>query len=273
MALTAVGWRLPCWIAGCALAATVLLHGGAPAGAEPELPVVPWDQAEKHIGEEAVVEGTIVATHASPLSTLLAFDASFNRFTAVIQAADRNAFPPDPEERYRGKQVRVKGRIEEYANKPEVVLRSPSQIEVLEPPQAAAPPPPAPAPPRGGAEAELMRELLARLAEVEIRMLGIEERLDRILASLEQARQASPAPLYVLPGAVAPYEAPARPASEALRTVKRGMTLVQVRRLAGDPIYVEQTSEGGQTWYYGGGRSVSFDNRDRVQALGGFQTR
>ena len=47
---------------------------------------ISWEEADKHVGEEATVDGRVVDVHCSQLSCLLAFEPSFNRFTAVVQA-------------------------------------------------------------------------------------------------------------------------------------------------------------------------------------------
>jgi hypothetical protein len=64
------------------------------------------------------VEGRVVDVHCSPLSCLLAFEPSFNRFTAVVQAERFDAMPPDQiEQRFKGKNVRVHGTIQERDGK------------------------------------------------------------------------------------------------------------------------------------------------------------
>ncbi|HJQ85609.1 MAG TPA: hypothetical protein VKA21_16085, partial [Candidatus Binatia bacterium] len=69
---------------------------------------ISWQEADKHVGEDATVEGTVVDVHCSPLSCLLAFEPSFNRFTAVVQASSFNDFPPDEvDRRFNGQRVRV----------------------------------------------------------------------------------------------------------------------------------------------------------------------
>ena len=40
-------------------------------------------------------------------------------------------FPRNPEDFYRGKTVRVTGIVKEYEGKPEIILNSPKQIEVI----------------------------------------------------------------------------------------------------------------------------------------------
>src|SRR5207245_8899613 len=77
---------------------------------------IPWDQAAKHVGEETTVEGRVLGVHCSPLSCLLAFEPTFNGFTAVIQAASFDAFPPGQLDRpYSGKPARCHDKIETRA--------------------------------------------------------------------------------------------------------------------------------------------------------------
>ena len=96
------------------------------------IPVISWQEAAKHYGEYATVEGTIVATHNSGKICYLNFHPDYQRyFTAVIFASTFSRFPSSPENYYLEKKVRVSGYIKEYQGKPEVVLNDPSQIEIL----------------------------------------------------------------------------------------------------------------------------------------------
>ncbi|MHA1285651.1 MAG: thermonuclease family protein, partial [Promethearchaeota archaeon] len=52
-------------------------------------------------------------------------------FTAVIFASDFHKFPPNPEDYYLNKGVKVYGLIKEYQGKPEIILKSPEQIKVI----------------------------------------------------------------------------------------------------------------------------------------------
>src|SRR5262245_28942753 len=95
--------------------------------------IVPWDAAEQHIGEDTVVEGRVLGVHCSPLSCLLAFDPTFNRFTAVIQAKDFGTFPPNQlDGKYSGRQVRVRGMIVDRDRKPEIVVSSLDDLKLVE---------------------------------------------------------------------------------------------------------------------------------------------
>ena len=94
--------------------------------------VVSWKEAARHINEFATVEGQIVLTHRTEKACFLNFHPEWQHtFTAVIFARRFDAFPPEPEEHYRGKAVRVTGLIRYYKGKPEIVLESPDQIEVV----------------------------------------------------------------------------------------------------------------------------------------------
>ena len=94
--------------------------------------VVPWEEALRHPGEEIVVEGTIVRTHRSETMLYLNFHPNWKRYlTLVIHGKDLPFFPADPEKAYRGKKVRVRGEVKLYKDRPEMVVRNPSDITVV----------------------------------------------------------------------------------------------------------------------------------------------
>ena len=94
--------------------------------------VVSWRHAARHVHEYATVEGQIVLTHRTEKACFLNFHPDWQHsFTAVIFARSFDAFPPQPQEHYRGKTVRVTGLIRDYEGKPEIVLDTPDQIEVI----------------------------------------------------------------------------------------------------------------------------------------------
>jgi hypothetical protein len=55
-----------------------------------------------------------------------------------------------------------------------------------------------------------------------------------------------------------------------MRSVKRGMSAGDVRRLMGEPQNVVPGGNGWSTWLYDDGRMISFDGRGRAQSLAGF---
>jgi hypothetical protein len=239
--------------------------------------VITWDEAENHVGEEVVVKGRVLGVHCSPTACLLAFEPGFNRFTAVVQARSFDVLPPERlDDMFSGKKVQVHGTIVLNDRKPEIVIDNPADLKVAISERAKE---------ERQAEtdhAEAQADVVARLGTVldqivalTERMAATQERMDTLLAQIEQrnailaAQQQQQAAAASTP--VQNWGEPApRPAYEALRTIKRGMTPDQVVRLIGQPNYTEYGSGGWTTWYYAFGRSVSFDTRGRVQSFSGF---
>jgi hypothetical protein len=263
-----------------ALLLVIVLAAALPAAAaEEKQQIIPWDEAEKHVGKEMTVEGRVVDIHCGRTACLLAFEPSFNRFTAVIQASSFDTFPPEElKKKFQGKRVRVSGKIKVREKKPEIIVDSTEELALAsvrrkEERQAAR---------LERAQAEMLErltEMLTRVEDVSERLAEIEDRLEALTAHLEQRETAlaeaqaappPPPPPAPEPPPIATGEAQPRPAYESLRTVKRGMSRNDVERLVGQPEYVESAGSGWTTWYYGYGRSVSFDARGRAQAVVGF---
>src|SRR6266436_2788991 len=80
---------------------------------------IPWNEAEGHVGQTVTVDGRVLGIHCSPTSCLLAFDPTFNRFTAVVQAKDFKTLAPETlNANYVGRQVHVRGTIQLLERKP-----------------------------------------------------------------------------------------------------------------------------------------------------------
>jgi hypothetical protein len=106
--------------------------------------VISWEEAGSYIGQNKVVEGTIVGTYYAAdkksKPTFLDFHKPYeDYFKCVIWGNDRakfiKEFPPDPETYFLNKRVQVTGLIEEYpegSGVPEMVLRNPFQVKVIE---------------------------------------------------------------------------------------------------------------------------------------------
>jgi DNA/RNA endonuclease YhcR with UshA esterase domain len=100
---------------------------------EKKIEVISWEDADKYYGKEVIVEGKVVATHNSGKACFLNFHKNWERyFTAVIFKSDLHKFPNQPEEFYKNKKVRIKGIIKKYKGKPEIILKSPLQIEIIQ---------------------------------------------------------------------------------------------------------------------------------------------
>lgn len=235
--------------------------------------VLPWQAAAKHVGEEATVEGTVAAVHCSPLACSLAFEPTFTRFTATIQAQSFDAFPPaELEARYKGRRMRVTGTIESLDGKPRIQVAKPEALVLVQDEKR----PDAPRVAQGTdsddvvtAQNEMLDRLddiLDRLEAISQQLAATEERVAGLLAQLDERQRgfAAAQPPPATPPVVRP------PAAQALRSLKRGMSVAEVERLAGRPFRVIDNGNGWATWDYGGGRAITFDNRGRVQSLSGF---
>lgn len=93
------------------------------------------EQAKDHVGETATVCGRVAsATYAYRTRgrpTFLNLDRSYPHqiFTAVIWGRNRPRFG-NPVKEYRDKNVCITGFIRVYRAQPEIVLKSPNQVEV-----------------------------------------------------------------------------------------------------------------------------------------------
>ena len=70
-------------------------------------------------------------TYNSGAVVFLNFSRNREDFTLVIFAEDAESFPVAPEDAFRGKRVRATGEVELYQNRPEIIINSPDQIEVV----------------------------------------------------------------------------------------------------------------------------------------------
>lgn len=93
--------------------------------------------AALHIGDSVIVKGPIMDTRyfesANNTPALFNMGGKFPNqlLTLVVYGADRINFKDAPEVFYKMKYVRVKGKIEEYKGKPQIIVRVPEQIEVI----------------------------------------------------------------------------------------------------------------------------------------------
>jgi len=93
---------------------------------------ISWESAGKHMGKRVTVQGTIVRGYNSGKACFLNFHRNFTRYMSltIFKNALRK-FPFQPEKYYLNKTVRVKGKIKMYKGRPEIVVESPRQIEVV----------------------------------------------------------------------------------------------------------------------------------------------
>ena len=99
------------------------------------LKVIGVCNAVSEMGKEVIVEGKIADTNRSQTNTVfLNFEKPYPNhcFASVIFSSEQYKFVQSPEDFYFGKTVRIKGEIQEYQGKPEIILKDPSQIEIGE---------------------------------------------------------------------------------------------------------------------------------------------
>jgi micrococcal nuclease len=95
------------------------------------LPVINWINADNYYNQYVIIEGTIVDTYNSGIVCFLNFHTDYQYFTAVIFACDFSGFPGPPDTYYLGKKVQIIGIIREYRGSPEIIVKTPDQIKIL----------------------------------------------------------------------------------------------------------------------------------------------
>lgn len=96
------------------------------------LEVVSWLDAAQHVGRLMAVEGRIVATYNSGKVCHLNFHEDYRRyFSVTIFGQDLAKFPPEPEQHYLKRNVRVTGFVKSYKGAPQIIVNDPAQIELL----------------------------------------------------------------------------------------------------------------------------------------------
>jgi hypothetical protein len=93
--------------------------------------VIMWTDASKYVGQYVTVEGTIVFTKNSAGTIFLDFRMPYQGyFYAVIFSSASSSFHFSAVGFYLNKEVRITGNIQLYNGSPEIIVNSPSQIEV-----------------------------------------------------------------------------------------------------------------------------------------------
>ena len=95
--------------------------------------LISWKNARNYLGQTETVEGRIVTTYRDPewnMVFLNFYDPYEGSFAIVITSSALKNFNFEPEDFYLNKEVRVTGLIGLFQEIPEIVVESPSQIEV-----------------------------------------------------------------------------------------------------------------------------------------------
>ncbi len=111
---------------GLALSLTVLpaLHAAT---------TIPWTDAASHVGEQVTVEGDVAAARVQGPTCIIEFAANDTQaFRVVLLIPLITDLPRQPEKLYVGKRIRASGTVRRFAGRPEMILRTPDAIEVID---------------------------------------------------------------------------------------------------------------------------------------------
>lgn len=98
-----------------------------------DVSVISWQDVEDRIGMVARVRGQIVSTKNTGKAAYLNFHADWKtHLSVVIFSADFPRFGGDPATLFKDKEVIVTGRVKQYQGRPEIIVSSPEQIEIIQ---------------------------------------------------------------------------------------------------------------------------------------------
>ena len=102
-------------------------------GTDDGVPTISWADAGKAVGEVAYVCGKVVRVRDIGSLTFINFDnARPAKFVAVVFRDNYGKFPNKIRDLYEGKLVKIRGQVTTHRDNPQIVITSPSQIEVVD---------------------------------------------------------------------------------------------------------------------------------------------
>jgi len=126
-AITAVVSVAVCLLAGIVVAQEEEKPAAEAAASKALTP----DEAKAKVGEQEVVEGTVVKVHLREKGpSMLNFDKNWKEGLSV--AVFKKEKFGDLKEKYEGKKIRVTGKVTEYKGQPQIKVNDPAKIEVIE---------------------------------------------------------------------------------------------------------------------------------------------
>lgn len=101
-----------------------------------------WDDARQAVGREAAISGKIINVGSAGRVNFLNFDKDRPpKFTGIVFREDLENFSKPLVELYQGKIVRIRGFVTLFRDRPQIVIKRPDQIEILDAlPEVAEPP-------------------------------------------------------------------------------------------------------------------------------------
>lgn len=114
-------------------AATALESAPVSNATLPPSNVVDWKDAAKYYGRTVTLEGKVLSTYNSGrVIWLILGPNSRTDAKVVIFPEDWPKFPQQPDKLYDGKTIRVTGLVREYQSAPEIIVKDPSVIVVVQ---------------------------------------------------------------------------------------------------------------------------------------------
>ncbi|TAK91624.1 MAG: hypothetical protein EPO07_19720 [Verrucomicrobia bacterium] len=91
-------------------------------------------EAEKYVGKEAIVTGKVTRVRQTEKITQINFGPAYPNqdFTAVLFSRATNQFTDVNFTKLTGKTVEVRGHVEDYNGKPQIVVNTKQQLKVLD---------------------------------------------------------------------------------------------------------------------------------------------
>jgi endonuclease/exonuclease/phosphatase family metal-dependent hydrolase len=124
---------LVCWLAVGWLSLPRLADAQTPIGADEGRPQVMWQNARGVVGKMALVAGKVINVKKVGRITFINFDDQRpRRFEAAIFDDNIANFPKPPAEMYDGKIINIRGRVTLFQDRPQIIITSPEQIDVLD---------------------------------------------------------------------------------------------------------------------------------------------
>jgi len=102
---------------------------------EEKIIFVPPCQTKNFFQKEILTEGKVVSVFRSKKNNIfLNLEKNYPHqcLTLVIFAGYLSKFPFEPDKFYLNKRIRVKGVVENYQEKPEIIIKNPEQIEIID---------------------------------------------------------------------------------------------------------------------------------------------
>ena len=97
------------------------------------------EDASKHVGDSVTLTGKIFGIRyfadSKNAPTLINIGGAFPNqlLTVVIYGEDRKNFQPSPEELLKDRTVVIKGKVELYRDRPQIVVKDPAGIQAIAP--------------------------------------------------------------------------------------------------------------------------------------------